>query len=100
MSNSNYASLDPLFHPRSIALAGITTANPEHWTRMFFDALLVFEFEGPIYLVNPRGGEIKGFKVYQRLEDIPHNVDYVIGTVPAKASLGLIEACACQCQHR
>jgi len=94
MSNSNYASLDPLFHPRSIALAGITTTNPEHWTRMFLDALLEFEFQGPIYLVNPRGGEINGLKVYQRLEDIPHSIDYVISTVPAKASLGLIEACA------
>ena len=94
MSNSNYARLEPLFHPRSIALAGITMANPEHWTRMFLDALLECEFKGPIYLVNPRGGEIKGLKVYQRLEDIPHSVDYVISTVPAKASLELVEACA------
>jgi len=61
---------------------------------MFLDALLECEFEGPIYLVNPRGGEIKGLKVYQRLEDIPHSIDYVISTVPAKASLELVEACA------
>ncbi len=90
----SYGSLDPIFYPRSIALAGITMANPEHWTRTFFNALLEFEFEGPIYLVNRRGGEIGEFRVYQRLEDIPSDVDYVISTVPAKAAAGLIEECA------
>jgi acyl-CoA synthetase (NDP forming) len=90
---SHFESLDPLFHPRSIALAGITTANPEHWTRVFFDVLIEIGFEGPIYLVNPKGGEIQGCKVYKRLRDIPGTVDYVISTVPAQASPGLVEEC-------
>jgi len=60
MSNSNNESLEFLFHPRSIALAGITTANPEHWTRTFLNGLLELGFESPIYLVNPKGGEIEG----------------------------------------
>ena len=94
MSDLSYGSLDPIFYPRSIALAGITMANPEHWTRTFFYSLRKFEFEGQIYLVNRRGGEIEGFKVYQRLEDIPSDVDYVISTVSAKAAPGLIEECA------
>ena len=94
MSNLSYGNLEPLFHPRSIALAGITIANPEHWTRTFLDAHLEFQFEGPIYLVNPRGGEIGGLKVYRRLKDIPDAIDYVISTVPAKAAPGLIEECA------
>ena len=89
-----YSGLESLFHPGSIALAGITVTNPEHWTRTFLDSLLEFKFEKPIYLVNPKGGEIAGFKVYRRLGDIPSTVDYVISIVPAKASLGLIEECA------
>jgi len=90
---SHFESLDLLFHPRSIALAGITTANPEHWTRVFLDALTEIGFERPIYLVNPKGGEIQGYKVYKNLRDIPGTVDYVISTVPAQASPGLVEEC-------
>jgi len=94
MSNLIYDSLEPLFHPHSIALAGITVANPEHWTRTFLDSLLDFGFEGPIYLINPRGGEIEGLKVYRSIKDVPDTIDYVISTVPAKAGPGLIEECA------
>ena len=94
MSNLSYENLESLFHPRSIALAGITTANPEHWTRTLLDSLLEFRFEGPIYLVNPKGGEIGELKVYQSLQDIPHTVDYVISTVPAQAAPRLVEECS------
>ncbi len=94
MSNLSHDALEFIFYPHSIALAGITIANPDHWTRTFLDSLLKFEFECPIYLVNPRGGEIGGLKVYQRLKDIPSSIDYVISTVPAKAGPGLVEECA------
>jgi len=94
MSTFNSESLQQLFYPASIALAGVTVDNPQHWTRTILDALLEFQFEGPLYLVNPKGGEIRGMQVYQRFADIPQNVDYVISTVPAKAAPGLIEDCA------
>jgi len=93
MSHLSYESLEPLFRPRSIALAGISIANPEHWTRILFESLIEFAFEGPIYLANPKGGEINGFKVYERLGDIPDTVDYVISTVPAEAAPKLVEEC-------
>jgi acyl-CoA synthetase (NDP forming) len=94
MSNFTNENLQSLFYPSSIALAGITVDNPQHWTRTFLDSLLEFQFEGPLYLVNPKGGEIRGIKVYRRFMDIPQTVDYVISTVPAKAAPGLIEECA------
>jgi len=94
MSSVTDGSLDFLFHPRSIALVGITTANPRHWTRSYLDAALDFEFDGPLYLVNPKGGEINGHRVYPSLKDIPQTVDYVIGLVPARASVDLVEECA------
>ena len=90
----DYANLEFLFHPNSIALAGITVTNPEHWTRTFLDSLLEFRFERPLYLVNPKGGEIKGLKVYQSLADVPNTIDYVISLVPARVAPGLVEECA------
>jgi len=94
MSNLSSRNLEFLFHPRSIALVGITTAHPEHWTRTFLKSLLDFEFEGPLYLVNPKGGEIEGRTVYPSLRDIPDTIDYVISLVPARAAPTLVEECA------
>jgi len=86
-------NMEAIFHPHSIAFSGITMSNPDHWTRNFLKALLAFQFQGPIYLVNPKGGEIDGLKVYEKFTDIPGNVDYVISTVPASASPGLVTDC-------
>ncbi len=94
MENTHRHSLECLFHPDSVALVGITTANPWHWTRTFLDSLIEFEFDRPLYLVNPKGGEIKGHKVYTSLKDIPGSIDHVIGLVNAQIAAGLVEECA------
>ncbi len=86
--------LDRVFDPRSVALVGITLSQPRHWTRTFLDALLASGFQRPIYLVNPKGGEIRGMKVYRSLMDLPNPVDYVIGTVPARVAPSLVRQCA------
>lgn len=86
--------LDFLFHPNSLALVGITTAKTWHWTLTFLEGLLEIGFDRPLYLVNPKGGEIKGHKVYASLKDVPGNVDYVIGLVNAQIAPGLVEECA------
>ncbi len=90
----NDKSLEFLFHPRSLALVGISISNPEHWTRTFLDSLVESKFEGPLYLVNPKGGEFEGLKVYPSLQDIPGPVDYAIGLVSAQASPGVVKECA------
>jgi len=77
-----------------VAFVGITTAHPAHWTRTFLNGYLEFGFAGPIYLVNPKGGEINGMKVYPSLRDVPDTVDFVIGLVPARLAPGLVKECA------
>jgi acyl-CoA synthetase (NDP forming) len=86
--------LDFLFHPNSLALVGITTAKTWHWTLTFLEGLLEIGFDRPLYLVNPKGGEIKGLKVYTSLKDVPGNIDYVIGLVNAQIAPKLVEECA------
>ena len=94
MKNTPQSSLDFLFHPNSVALVGITTATTWHWTRTFLEGLNETEFDRPLYLVNPKGGEIEGRKVYTGLKDIPGNIDYVIGLVNAQIAPKLVEECA------
>ncbi len=88
--NLNTTSLEFLFHPRSVALAGVTVTNPEHWTRTFFESLVEFGCT-PLYPVNPKGGEIDGYKIFLSLKDIPGNIDYVISTVPARVAPSLVQ---------
>ena len=91
---SLHEQLESIFHPKSVAFVGISTSNPFHWTRTFWDSLREFQFEGPLYPVNPRGGELDGYTVYPSLEEVPGEVDYVISTVNAKVSPAIVQSCA------
>ncbi len=94
--NSHFENLDAVFHPRSVALVGITTANPHHWTRGFLEGYLALDFpsRGNLYLVNPKGGIVAGHKVYETLEDIPDTLDFVVGLVPSRSAPKMIEDAA------
>jgi acyl-CoA synthetase (NDP forming) len=94
VKNTHQHSLEFLFHPNSIALVGITTTETWHWTRTFLESLIEIEFDRPLYLINPKGGEINGHKVHTSLKDVPGTIDYVIGLVNAHVAPKLVEECA------
>ena len=90
MPEGSFASLDFLFHPRSIAVPGASTqAGPGS----FVAAIQEMGFKGDLYPVNPKAGEINGLKSYPRLTDIPGHVDHVISSVPLRFVEGLMEEC-------
>ena len=39
--------------------------------RLFLNHIIEYGFKGQIYLVNPKGGEVLGLKIYPQLQDIP-----------------------------
>jgi len=91
---SGAPALDFVFHPRSIAIAGVS-AKPVmgFGGGGFVSSLQEVGFEGPIYLIHPNAPAIRGLKCYQRLTDIPDSVDYVISSVPARLVPQLLEEC-------
>jgi len=89
-----FTEMDAIFHPRSIAFVGITISNPSHWTRSFWEGIHAFNFDGPMYPINPNGGELDGCKVYKSLDEVPCNIDYVISTVSSKIAPEIIIKCA------
>jgi len=91
-----YKQLDTIFHPRNIAFVGIKISDPNsiHWTRTFWEAEKAFQFKGDLYPVNPHGGELDGHRVYTSLDEIPGEVDYAIGTVPAHVAPDIVSQCA------
>lgn len=86
-------NLEPLFSPKSVAIAGVSTTEVFGGGRLFLDALVRYGFPGKIYPVNPKGGEVSGLKIYTSLAEIPGPVDYVICCVPAPLVPQLIKDC-------
>ncbi len=85
-------SLEEVYHPRSIAVVGVSTDMTRfNGGRKFLRASLNPAFKGTLYAVGLQGGEVYGLKVYPTLKDIPGPVDYVISAIPAAHILQLIE---------
>ncbi|MCJ7832929.1 MAG: CoA-binding protein, partial [Deltaproteobacteria bacterium] len=83
--------LDFLFHPQSIAIAGVKDVNVQFNTGlMFLKALTTFGYQGRIYPLNPGGGEVMGLKIYKTVKDISDQVDYLISAVPSRNTPQLV----------
>ena len=83
-----------MFHPRSIAVVGISADLAKFWMRqLYFDALIRSGYPGRIYLVNPRGGELDGHPIYRTLTEVPGAVDHVVASIPARYTPALMEEC-------
>ena len=86
--------LDYVFHPKSIAIAGVSAKEGAGFGGGgFVQSLLDVGFQGPIFLIHPTARAIRGLKCYPSLRDIPDDVDYVISSVPARIVPQLLEDC-------
>ena len=85
--------LDYAFRPRSIAMVGVSTKTTME-DEGYLESMLSHGYRGPLYLVNPKGGEIRGLKVYPSLMDIPGPVDYAILLTRAQHIPRIMEDCA------
>jgi len=83
--------LDFLFHPESIAIAGVKDTDALfNAGLMYLKALVDFGYPGRIYPLNPSGGKVMGREIYKSLADIPGQVDYVISAVPSRNTPQLV----------
>ncbi len=89
-------ALDYIFHPRSVAIAGVSPPSPSGGFAGvglgFLQAMADSGFQ-PLYPVNPRYQEVEGYKCYASLLDIAGPVDHVISSVPASIVPSLVEDC-------
>ncbi len=90
------SSLEAIFNPRSIAIAGVSTkaVSTDLGGNAYLEAMITCGFKGQLYPVNPKGGEVRGLKIYPSVRDIPGPVDYVVSAIPAKGALQLTRDCA------
>ena len=74
--------LNKMFKPESVAVIGASN-TPGKVGYIIVDNLINDGFQGEIYPVNPKGGEILGKKAYASIKDIPGKVDLAIITIPS-----------------
>ena len=75
-------NLNKMFKPESVAVIGASN-TPGKVGYIIVDNLINDGFEGKIYPVNPKGGEILGKQAYASIKDIPEKVDLAIITIPS-----------------
>ncbi len=84
--------LDKIMRPKAIAVIGASTK--EHTIGSdIMKRLKEYQFTGDIYPVNPKGGEIQGFKAYTNVKEIPGDVDLAIIVIAQKFVLNAIDEC-------
>lgn len=85
-------NLESLFSPQSVAIIGASNRFGK-WGFNLAATLLVSDFRGPVYLVNPREKIVLGQRAYPSPKDIPGKVDLAVIAVPAQAAIAMVEEC-------
>jgi acyl-CoA synthetase (NDP forming) len=91
-------ALEAAFHPKAVAIVGVSAHAKRGSTRSFGGANFInsfqrLGFQGRIYPVNPKAKQIMGLKTYPNVSSIPEPVDLVVVSVPAQALPGVLEDC-------
>ena len=85
-------SIDLLFNPRSFAVIGASNTRGKLGNDVMRN-LIDSGFEGRIYPVNPKAGEILGHKAFRSVTDVPNDVDVAVIVIPARFVLKTVEEC-------
>ena len=63
-------AIDRIFKARSVAVVGVSS-DPAKLGYMTLESILKGGYDGRVYPVNPRGGELLGLKVYKSPASLP-----------------------------
>ena len=83
---------DAAFNPRSIALVG-ASAKPGKLGHILMRNLLE-GYPGELYPINPGETEIMGHRTYQRVQDVPQQIDLVVIALPTELCVEAMRDCA------
>lgn len=82
-----------LFLPRSTAVIG-ASSDPNKIGYKILSNIKDGNYEGNVYPVNPKGGEILGYSVFKDINEIKEEVDLATICVPAEIVLPVVKSCA------
>lgn len=84
--------LPAFFDPHGVAVIG-ASADPSKLGHAVLKNILDSGYDGPVYAVNPKGGEILGVPVFPDITVIPDRVDLAVIVIPARLVAEELEQC-------
>ena len=92
------ASIEKFFKPRSVAVIG-ASRRQETVGQALVRNLVMGDFTGRVYAVNPSANAVSGLPTYKTVGDIPDDVDVAIVAVPAESVQDVVLDCAAKGVH-
>ena len=92
------ASIERFLNPRSVAVIGASRRQSTIGQALVRN-LVIGDFTGRVYVVNPTADSVSGLPAYDRVSDIPDEVDVAIVAVPAEAVTDVVLDCAAKGVH-
>jgi acetyltransferase len=84
--------LDAFFSPDSVAVIG-ASSTPGKMGYILMDNITRYGYEGEVYPINPKGGEILGKQAYPSILDVPGEVDLAVIVIPAQYIPDVVDQC-------
>ncbi|MEU4392835.1 acetate--CoA ligase family protein [Kribbella sp. NPDC023855] len=81
-----------IMKPRAVAVIGASNEDGKIGNSVMKN-LVNGGYQGDIYPINPKGGEVLGLKAFPSITDVPGEVDVAVFAVPAKFVGGALEQC-------
>jgi acetyl coenzyme A synthetase (ADP forming)-like protein len=85
-------ALDPIFSPRTIAVVGASRRRDSIGFSLLHN-LVVSEFQGAIFPINPKADSIHSLKAYPSVSAVPDPIDLAVIIVPRGAVLPVVDEC-------
>jgi acetyltransferase len=84
--------LEAFFTPRGVAVIG-ASATPSKLSYGVLRNLIIHGYQGAVYPVNPKGGEMQGLTVYPSVAEVPDPVDLAVIILSAERTLTALKEC-------
>jgi acyl-CoA synthetase (NDP forming) len=84
--------LAPIFKPRTMAVIGVSLSNDTHPANVVFNKNNLRQ-NVTVFPVNPRGGELRGERVYTSVAEIQSEVDLAVIATKAELVPQVLEEC-------
>ncbi len=90
---SSGKNLEGMFRPKTIAVIG-ASANPDKIGYQILHNLIAGGFEGQVFPINPKPGDILGRPAFASVTAVPGAIDLAVITIPAPMVKASLEECA------
>lgn len=91
-------SIAKFFTPKTVAVIG-ASRRPESIGQTLLRNILLGDFTGRVYVVNPATTAVSGLPAYAAIGDIPEHIDVAVVAVPADAVQDVVLDCAAKGVH-